>query len=312
MARQRKYKQDEKKEAPAVGETAETSSANDNIITDDNTTDGGNCQAETAAEAGADMAAWDTGDVGHTFADDARGRHFGQIVYPSEDWIRKHCPDCRYDGRDGWGTAPDDWVEQLKATGLAFVVSPLHWLDTYLDAATGELVVKKPHWHVIVSWSNSTTYRSALATLAVVNGPRPIILRQVIGYYRYFNHRDNPEKYQYQEAPVPHNGWERPLDSEEVSRILGDLTVAVIERDCEEYGELLIEAWAMGPEYKQVAERQTVYLGAICRSYRHAPQRVISRYVSRMPGVDRETADRLMALAAEKAARLEKARKENG
>ena len=318
MARKKKLLDEgkgETKEAPAVG-TAETSGA-DVTIQADNSTKGENCQAATTAETattepGNDMASWDTGDTDGTFTDDARGRHFGAIVYPSEAWIRKNCPDCKYDGRDGWGTAPDDWREQLAATGLAFVVSPLHYLDTYLDAGTGKPIVKKPHWHIIVSWNNSTTYRSAGQTLAVTKGPRPIILRQVVGYYRYFNHRDNPEKYQYTDAPVPHNGWERPLDNEEVSRILGELMVAVIEQDCEEYGELMIEAWAMGPEYKQVAERQTVYLGAICRSYRNAPMRVISRYVARMPGVSRETASRLLKLAKTKDRQLKQARKERG
>lgn len=266
------------------GGTSETSEVSASVIVqDDDTMQAADCQGETA---------WDGENVPEVDGG-AKGRHFGFVVYPSEAWIKANAPDCKYDGRDGWGTAPDDWTEMIRQTGLAFVVSPLHDKDTYLDAATGELVPKKPHWHVIVSWGNSTTYQSAAAIADMVNGPRPIALRQVVGYYRYFNHRDNPEKYQYEETPVAFNGWERPLDSDEVTRILRELTQVIFLTDCVEYAELVIEATVMGPEYQQVAENKTIYLGRVCDGMRWNPIRVIQRFLSRTPGLDAETVQML-------------------
>lgn len=293
----RKNRLEEKtKEAPAEG-TAETSSADVNVQ-DDDTMEREDCQGRV----------WD-GEVVPKYADTDKGRNFGLIVYPSQAWMAANYPSCAYDGRDGWGTAPDDWQEQLKETGLPFVVSPLHWLDTYLDAETGELVPKKPHWHVIVSWGNSTTYKSAAAISDLVHGPKPIILRQTVGYYRYMNHLDNPEKHQYEEPPVAYNGWERPVTGNEVVRIMRELTAMIFEQDCEEYAELVIEATAMGPEYQQVAERQTVYLSRVCDGYRWSPVRVLRRYLARTPGLDQETADRLTKLAEDKA-KIEAERRE--
>lgn len=295
MPRARKYKGEETKEAPAVG-TAETSGADVNFQ-DDNSTESQDCQGK----------AWD-GEAMLDIADGEKGRNFGYVVYPSEKWMRANYPECKYDGRDGWGTAPDNWIEQLTETGLPFAVSPLHWLDAYLDAATGEWIAKKPHWHLIISWGNSTTYRSAAAiTERILHGPRPIILRQPVGYYRYFNHLDNPEKHQYEDAPTAYNGWERPITGSETTRIMRELTAMVFERDCAEYAELVIEAIAEGPEYQQVAERQTMYLSRICDGYRWSPVRVLNRYVARMPGLDPEMVCRITELAAQKQAAIDAA-----
>lgn len=228
-----------------------------------------------------------------SIADDAKGRHFGFVVYPSETWIRLHCPECEYDGADGWGTAPDDWQDQLRQTGLAFSVSPLHWYDLVWDAENETWRVKKPHWHIIVSWGNSTTYRSARALCDMLKCPRPIVLRGVTGYYRYFNHRDNPEKAQYAERPSHFNGWERPMEGGEVEEILAELEEAVYLHDCIEYPELLCLTRLMGPEYSSVARKHTFFLTKVCSGYRNNPFRVLTRYLQTLP--DGETADAIKA-----------------
>lgn len=183
-----------------------------------------------------------------------KGRHFAYVVYPE--------------------SAPEDWIEQLRNTGLAFVVSPLHDKDVNPDGTK-----KKPHWHVIISWGNSTTYASAKKIAEdTLKCPRPEILKNPTGMYRYLTHKDNPEKYQYLEAPKTYNGWERPLDSNEVAEIKKWIYKAIYIEDCQEYGELLTVCIQEGPEYFDVASNNTFYCEKLCTSYRHNPIRGLKRY----------------------------------
>lgn len=215
-----------------------------------------------------------------------KGRHFGYVVYPSEEWVKANCPDCEYDGLDGWGTAPDDWQVQLQNTGLMFVVSPLHDRDTVWDSSNNKMRTKKPHWHVIVSWGNTTTYQSASSLCDILKCPKPLMLRSVTGAYRYLQHKDNPEKAQYKEPPKCVNGWERPLEKNEVNAILSELERCVYLTDCVEYGELVIEAGKLGSEYWQVAMEHTLFLVNVCRSYRCNPIRCLSRFADTLPNGD--------------------------
>jgi len=209
---------------------------------------------------------------------DSKGRHFWYVVYPSENYIRTNFPDCEYDGADGWGTAPDNWIELLQGTGLAFNVSPLHCFDVNIDPDTGAEKLKKPHWHVIVSWGNTTTYRSARALCDMLRSPSPKLLRNVTGAYRYATHADNPEKYQYGEKPVSYNGWAPPLDTSEVLRIKQEIKEMVLVDDIQEYAELLIVCEERGIEYFDVACNNTFYCEKLCSSYRHNPERVLMRF----------------------------------
>ena len=190
--------------------------------------------------------------------DDLKGRHFAFVVYPE--------------------SAPADWIDQIKNTGLPFVVSPLHDKDINPDNTP-----KKAHYHIIVSWGNSTTYRSARALCNILMGPRPKMLRNCTGHYRYLTHRDNPEKYQYSEQPIPYNGWTPPLNAMDVDRIINEIWKAVYVNDCREYGELMILCNELGPEYFAVASRHTMFLKSICDGFRHNPYRVLCRYYNTLP-----------------------------
>lgn len=221
-------------------------------------------------------------DKSSGLADDSdQGRHFWYVVYPSEAYIKANYPDCAYDGSSGWGTAPDDWVDQLTQTGLPFCVSPLHDKDVNPDNTP-----KKPHWHVIVSWGNNTTYRNAKTLCKVLNSPFPQILRGVTGAYRYHTHKDNPEKYQYTENSMTYNGWLPPLDGNEVTRIKREIKEMVLIEDVQEYTELLIICDEMGAEYFDVASSNTFYCEKLCSSYRHNPIRVLKRFFNTLPEGD--------------------------
>lgn len=201
-------------------------------------------------------------------------RHFWIVIYPSEAWVKAHCSECEYDGSAGWGTAPDDWKEQMELQGYRFCVSPLHWLDVNPDGT-----IKKPHWHVIVSWDNPTTYESACKRLqSLVHCPRPIALVNPYGAYRYHNHLDNPEKYQYTEKSERINGWTIPLDEDRIEEVENELYRLILEEDCEEYTEILAVAKSLGGDYYSVCKKHFVYISKLCDCYRHAPIRTLRKY----------------------------------
>lgn len=221
--------------------------------------------------------------------DELKGRHFCFVVYPSEKWIREHVPDCEYDGSSGWGEAPDDWVEQLQNTGLPFVVSPLHDKDENPDGTK-----KKPHWHVIISWSNTTTYRSArVIAQTILRCPLPQLLKAVNGMYRYLTHADNPEKHQYSEIPRCYNGWERPLDSATITALKAEIRKLLYLYNCREYGELVAVCVQLGSEYFDVVSTHTYFFDKLCSSFRHAPMITLSRV---LPEFDGEEAEEIISL----------------
>lgn len=94
-------------------------------------------------------------------------------------------------------SAPPDWKEQIKISGLLAAISPLHDKDVN---PTGE--PKKPHYHLLLVYSGPTTYSSVAKFTASLNATIPQPLESVRGMYRYFSHKDNPEKYQYDEAEI--------------------------------------------------------------------------------------------------------------
>lgn len=92
---------------------------------------------------------------------------------------------------------PGNWLEILMATGLPCAVSPLHDKDVEADGTP-----KKAHRHILLSWQGPTSFSVAKRISDKLNAPRPIPLEAVRGYYRYFTHKDNPEKYQYSESEI--------------------------------------------------------------------------------------------------------------
>lgn len=217
--------------------------------------------------------------------DELRGRHYAFVVYPTEEWVKEHVPQCEYDGSDGWGEAPNDWQDQLQNTGLAFVVSPLHYLDVNPDGKP-----KKPHWHIIISWGNTTTYRSARAiSETILHCPRPQMLKAVEGMYRYLTHKDNPEKHQYDEIPRCFNGWERPLDNVAITELKREIRKLIYLENCTEYGELVAICEQKGNEYFDVVSSHTYFFDKLCSSFRHNPIRTLSRVLPEYDGEETKT-----------------------
>ena len=94
-------------------------------------------------------------------------------------------------------SAPPDWRAKIKISGLLAAISPLHDKDIN---PTGE--AKKAHYHLLLVYSGPTTYSAVATFTASLNATIPQPLESVRGMYRYFTHKDNPEKYQYDESDI--------------------------------------------------------------------------------------------------------------
>lgn len=162
---------------------------------------------------------------------------------------------------------PDNWLEILQKTGLKIAISPLHDKDKDPDEKE-----KKAHYHVIMCWDGPVSYRVALGVAKSVNGTNPIQLEQVRGYYRYFTHRDNPEKYQYDEKDIKClNGFSImdfvDLTRSEISQIRQEIRELIHQNSIMEYCELIDFLDILGnAQYIEVAETNTLHFNAYLRS----------------------------------------------
>jgi hypothetical protein len=167
-------------------------------------------------------------------------------------------------------SAPVDWIERLQRTGLQCAISPLH--DKDLEP-TGE--VKKAHWHVIAVYSGPTSYNVVKALSTNLNAPIPQALESVRGYYRYFTHRDNQDKCQYDEKEIKTiNGFNvldfLELTKSEVNAIKKRLVEVIIENRMTEYAVLINYTLYMGTDAEfDVATSHTIFFNAYLTSQRH-------------------------------------------
>lgn len=136
-------------------------------------------------------------------------------------------------------SAPENWKDILQETGLSCCVSPLHDKDIN---PTGE--VKKAHYHIILCYSGPTTEKSVKSITDKLNQPKPIALEQVRGYFRYLTHKDNPEKYQYNEKDIiTINDFDidnyNDLSVSQIKSIMIDLQKIIRDNEILEYCDLL-------------------------------------------------------------------------
>lgn len=125
----------------------------------------------------------------------AKKRNWVMIVYPTKLYLDSI--NSKYDGSDGYGTSPDNWMDILQSSGCPCVISPLHCDDKNPDNT-----LKKPHWHIIICYKGPTSYNVVKKLTDSLNAPPPQQLEQIKGYYRYLTHKDNPDKAQYLEEDI--------------------------------------------------------------------------------------------------------------
>ena len=175
-------------------------------------------------------------------------RNWGAVIYPE--------------------SAPTDWTEILTLKGVSWARSPLHDKDVN---PTGE--PKKAHYHIIMSFPGPVTDKTVNDILKSLNQPIAISLESVRGYFRYFTHKDNPEKYQYDEKEIKlFNGFDVTdvLNNFEVYQFLKEIQLLILENDITEYSDLL--DYLMEQDFMElwnVACSHTLFLNTYITSKRH-------------------------------------------
>lgn len=181
-------------------------------------------------------------------------RNWGFVVYPE--------------------SAPANWRELLRATGLQCAISPIHDKDLNPDGTP-----KKAHYHVIAVFNGPTSYGVVKALTDKLKQPIPQALESVRGNYRYFTHKDNPEKYQYDEKEITTiNGFSIfdfvELTRSEVNAIKKRLQELIRKLQICEYADLmdLLQDNAMDAEY-DVASSHTYFFDKYITSRRNSYMR---------------------------------------
>lgn len=98
-----------------------------------------------------------------------------------------------------------DWEDYLISTGVPFAYA-------YHDKDKTDLGEdKKPHTHVIICFDGPVTYNNAMTYATRVCAANNVIqpVGSVRGMVRYFCHKDNPDKYQYEDDIIQcRNGFD--------------------------------------------------------------------------------------------------------
>ena len=167
-------------------------------------------------------------------------------------------------------SAPSDWMDKLKQSGLKVAISPYHDKDINPDGTP-----KKPHYHIILVYDGPTTYNNVKSFTDSLNQPILQALEQVRGYYRYFSHKDNPDKYQYDETEIVTLGGFNISDFVEMTKsealiIKRELLHLIEDEDFIEYSDFLIFVERNGTEEQfDIATSNTILFNNYLKSRRH-------------------------------------------
>lgn len=163
-------------------------------------------------------------------------------------------------------SAPQDWVEQLQATGLEVAISPLHDSDINPDGD-----VKKAHYHVILCYPGPTTQKLVQElSNNVLSGVLVKPIESIRGMYRYLTHKDNPEKFQYKESDITLlNGFDpgNILSNADESAIQRLVIYYIHENNIYDYSDLVDRLLAEdNPHMCHVALSKTIFFNTYLSS----------------------------------------------
>lgn len=178
---------------------------------------------------------------------DVKGKYWCFVLYPD--------------------SAPPDWREILNSSGLAWAMSPLHAFD--LNADGGK---KKGHYHVIIIWQATTTYKAVKSfTQGKLCGTVPQVLHSPLGYYRYFTHKDNPEKYQYDERDIESgNGFDiadyAKMTKKQRVEMHYAISQMIMDNNIDNYRDAVAMCMALGFDEYEMITSHTMHFSGLCKS----------------------------------------------
>lgn len=166
-------------------------------------------------------------------------------------------------------SAPKDWIRQITSMGLRGAISPCHNRDVN---PSGE--PKKPHYHVVLTYSGAVTENAAQAVSDAFSGVKVLPVKDLRAMMRYLCHLDNPEKAQYDVNEVTTMGG---VDYLEITKSAADVDVALGEmldfcekNDISSFYRLSLYARKNRPDWFRVLTTQrTVFLVNYLKSRRY-------------------------------------------
>ena len=160
-----------------------------------------------------------------------------------------------------------NWYQILDDLHISFAHSPLHDKDVNAD---GE--IKKAHYHVLLIFESlkSLDQLKEIGDKVGCAG-NPQIALSVRGTVRYFVHKDNPEKYQYNESEIVTHGVNikdlLQLSSSEAHYILSDILQFCRDNSIMDFNVLVDYALLHNTEwFDLLCERYTMFLTAYFKS----------------------------------------------
>lgn len=96
----------------------------------------------------------------------------------------------------------DKFIKSLEEEHLTFALSPIHDRDVEDDGS-----LKKGHYHLLLAYSSATTLNNIRRWFNACGMPESDlhsvrVCASGVGYFRYLTHKDNPEKFQYDDKDI--------------------------------------------------------------------------------------------------------------
>lgn len=132
----------------------------------------------------------------------------------------------------------DKWQDVLAGECVPAIISPLHDKDINPDGTP-----KKPHWHVMFLFAGPKSQQQVSELCNKIGGVLPIPIQDSKSMARYFIHKDNPSKYQYEEKDIVclsgADYYDMTLTSKDRYDILAEIITYLKENKVLYYSDLL-------------------------------------------------------------------------
>ena len=166
-------------------------------------------------------------------------------------------------------SVPADWEQILtERFNLQWARSPLHDSDFNADETQ-----KKPHWHIIVTFTNVKSYEQVKEISDTINATIPQKVHNLQGLMRYFIHLDNPEKAQYDIKDIKAVGINAELEilgQVDFNKKLKNEILEIIRgNDITEYCDLCDFLQYDYAEHFEYATNHTLLFSSYLKSRRH-------------------------------------------
>lgn len=92
---------------------------------------------------------------------------------------------------------PENWSNILEELHTPYILSPLHDRDVNADGTA-----KKTHYHILYVFGGPKSFEQVKDIQDSLNAPVPQKCNNMVGQIRYFIHKDNPEKAQYNPTDI--------------------------------------------------------------------------------------------------------------